>query len=160
MPTDDPAEYFDDLPVLVLQTATLGMVAVCSPKGDEFETVHWRANSIVADACQSCHVTCSYKYRSEALWEAFFCDISNEKSGYIKGACHVKRALSKTHQRQDFSAFEASSAPHWLDIADSRAKKRLQLTRAKRVKHDCWNFLYLIIIMIIIYDDNDNHIMI
>ena len=69
MPTDDPAEYFDDLPVLVLQTATLGMVAVCSPKGDEFETVHWRANSIVADACQSCHVTCSYKYRSERICE-------------------------------------------------------------------------------------------
>ena len=87
----------------------------------------------------------------KALWEAFFCDISSEKSGYIKGACHVKRALSKTHQRQDFSAFEASSAPHWLDIADSRAKKRLQLTRAKRVKHDCWNFLCLIII-------NDNNI--
>ena len=41
MPMDDPADQcFDDLPILVLQTATLGMVAVCSPKGDEFATIH------------------------------------------------------------------------------------------------------------------------
>ena len=101
--------------VLVLQTANLGLVVVCSPKRDEFEM--WCLRSIDNREFNSLR-TLATRHAPTILALNVFQQVPrlSESCSYelirvktdVKGAYHVMPAHPQSHEMQDVGTFEAS----------------------------------------------------